>query len=76
MPRLICTYRLFVEILAAHGFVLHRHDGGSHQRWRSEVNGRVYLVDVTPHRINDDIPTGTLKAMIRQSGLSEKLFRR
>lgn len=40
------------------------------------VGGRAQLVDVTPHNVNDEIKTGTLKSMIRQSGLNQRLFRR
>jgi len=76
LPRLICTYREFIAIREQHGFLCIRHDGGSHQRLRGDVGGEVRLVDVTPHRLHDEIKTGTLKSMIRQSGLSEKLFRR
>lgn len=76
MPRLVCTYRRFIEIIEAHGFVLLRHDGGSHRRYRGMVGGRAQLVDVTPHNVNDEIKTGTLKSMIRQSGLNQRLFRR
>lgn len=34
------------------------------------------MVDLTPHNWKDEIPTGTLKSMIRQCGLSHKLFRK
>lgn len=76
MPRLICTFRRFIDILLDHGFVLLRHDGGSHRRYRGVVGEKVRLVDVAAHNLNDEIKTGTLKSMIRQSGLPEKLFRR
>lgn len=76
MPKLICTYTRFVEILTEFGFTLHRHDGSSHQRWRGTIGGNVRFVDISPHGRDREIPTGTLKAMIRQSGLDQKLFRK
>lgn len=76
MSRLVCTYERFLAIIEAHGFKLLRHDGGSHRRYRGEVNGEVRLVDLTPHNWHDEIATGTLKSMIRQCGLPQKLFRK
>ena len=40
------------------------------------VGGAVRFVDVAYHAIGDDVPMGTLESMIRQSGLSKKLFRK
>lgn len=77
MPRLKCTYQQVIDILLAHGFVLHRHDGGSHRRYRGEHGGSVWFVDVAPHgSLKDNVPTGTLNSIIRQSGLKKALFRR
>lgn len=76
MPRLNCTFAQFIKIIEAHGFILKRHDGGSHRRYRGTVGGKVRLVDVAAHNLKDNIRPGTLKAMIRQSGLPVKLFRR
>jgi predicted RNA binding protein YcfA (HicA-like mRNA interferase family) len=76
LPRLICTYQRFLEIITEYGFVLHRHEGGSHRRYRGVVNGEVRLVDLSPHNWDDEIKTGTLKSMIRQCGLPQKLFRK
>jgi hypothetical protein len=45
--------------LLAHGFLLHRHDGTSHRRYRGVVNGKVMFVDVAVHNLSDDIPIGT-----------------
>lgn len=60
----------------AHGFVLHRQGAGSHRRYRGIVEGQVRYVDFAAHSLNDEIKPGTLKSMIRQSGLSERLFRK
>ncbi len=76
MPRLVCTFRRFLEILTDHGFVLHHQGSGSHRRYRAVIGGEVRLVDFAAHNLNDEIRTGTLKSMIRQSGLKEGLFRK
>lgn len=76
MPRLVCTFQRFIEIIEAHGFAQIRHGATSHRRYRGMVNGRVCLVDVAYHNIRDEVRTGTLKSMIRQSGLPASLFRR
>ena len=76
MPRLNCTFAEFLAIIEKQGFTLHRHDGGSHRRYRGTVGSKVMFVDVAYHRIGDPVPTGTLNSMIRQSGLSKGLFRK
>jgi predicted RNA binding protein YcfA (HicA-like mRNA interferase family) len=63
-------------IIEAHGFTKIRHGATSHRRYRAVIGGSERLVDVTPHNLNSDIPIGTLKAMIRQSGLPQHLFRK
>jgi predicted RNA binding protein YcfA (HicA-like mRNA interferase family) len=69
------TFGRFVEILRAHGFVLHRQSATSHAIYRGEVDGKVQQVVVAAHRMSDDVKPGTLASMIRQSGLPRKLFR-
>ena len=76
MPRLKCTFAEVLAILEAHGFALLRHEGTSHRRYRAEIAGVVYLVDLCPHNWNDDVPIGTLQAIIRQSGIPKKKFRK
>ena len=76
MPRLKCTFREFIAILETHGFTEVRHQGGSHRRFRGEFGGQVRMVTVAYHAMGDEILTGTLEAMIRQSGLPKKLFRK
>lgn len=75
MPRLTLTYREFIEVISGQGFKLHRHDRGSHQRWRAEKDGRPIFVTVAAHNLGDTIPPGTLASMIRQSELGSKAFR-
>jgi predicted RNA binding protein YcfA (HicA-like mRNA interferase family) len=74
VPRLKCTGKAVIDILFVHGFVLHRHDGTSHRRFRAEVNGKIMFVDVAVHNLSDDIPGGTLASIVRQFGLPKKLF--
>jgi predicted RNA binding protein YcfA (HicA-like mRNA interferase family) len=76
LSRLKCKFGEFVDILLANGFVLHRQDGTSHSQYRKQEGNKVFLVTVSSHGDNDDIKTGTLQSMIRQSGLSKKLFRK
>ncbi|MFM8471474.1 MAG: type II toxin-antitoxin system HicA family toxin [Limisphaerales bacterium] len=65
----------FVEIIREHGFDVHRQGAGSHVIYRGVVGGKVCLVTVAAHKMSDEIKPGTLAAMIRQSGLSKRLFR-
>ncbi|MGZ8309156.1 MAG: type II toxin-antitoxin system HicA family toxin [Rhodoplanes sp.] len=76
MPRLKCTYSEFIAIIAKYGFELHRHGATSHARYRGIVNGEVRFVDCCGHSSSDEIPIGTLQSMIRQTGLSKRLFRK
>jgi len=58
----------FLRILTAHGFrfVTQR---GSHAKYRDDLGHMV----IVPHP-RKDIPIGTLRSMIRQSGLAKELF--
>lgn len=73
MPRLKCTFAQFIAILRQHDFEAIRQEG-SHARYRAERGGKVWLVTVAGSG-NTDIKPGTLKSMIRQSGLPASLFR-
>jgi predicted RNA binding protein YcfA (HicA-like mRNA interferase family) len=76
VPRLVCTYRFFIEILLAHNFKPDDRKGTSHVRYRGEYGGQVRYVDVAAHNMGDNIPTGTLVSMIRQSGMPKSFFRK
>jgi predicted RNA binding protein YcfA (HicA-like mRNA interferase family) len=76
VPRLKCTFREFIAIIEAHGFSLHRHGATSHRRYRGIIDGQVRFVDVAGHNDNDEIRPDTLASMIRQTGLSRRLFRK
>ena len=67
MPKRIPSAE-FISILTAHGFdfVFKR---GSHAKYR-DARGHTVII---PHP-RKDIPVGTLRSMIRQSGLPNELF--
>jgi predicted RNA binding protein YcfA (HicA-like mRNA interferase family) len=67
MPKRIPSAE-FIAILTVHGFefVSQR---GSHAKYR-DANGHTVII---PHP-RKDIPVGTLRSMIRQSGLPKELF--
>ena len=75
MPRLKCTVGEFISIIESYKFVKIRHGATDHRRYRGEVGGQVRLVDVSGGN-HDDVDTGTLQSMIRQSGLPKRLFRK
>jgi predicted RNA binding protein YcfA (HicA-like mRNA interferase family) len=60
--------------LEARGFAEIRHEATSHRRWRGVIDGEVKLVTVAYHNIGAHIGLTVLQSMIRQSGLSKKLF--
>ncbi len=63
----------FIRLLEVRGFELTR-KSGSARIYKGQIGGKTRLVSVHFHRGSDDIKTGTLKSMIRQSGLPKKLF--
>jgi predicted RNA binding protein YcfA (HicA-like mRNA interferase family) len=64
MERLM-KYREYIRLIRADGWRLEKQEG-SHQKWvHSTKPGKV---TVAGHP-NDDIPPGTLKAMLKQTGL-------
>jgi predicted RNA binding protein YcfA (HicA-like mRNA interferase family) len=65
----------FIDVLAAHGSVLHRHGSGSHAIYRGVVERSVRLVTIAAHRMGDEIAPGTFASMIRQTGLPKHVFR-
>lgn len=67
-------FRQFIRILLDHGFELDR-QRGSHRIYKGVVGGKTRIVVVACHRESDDIRPGVFDSMIRQSGLSKKLFR-
>jgi predicted RNA binding protein YcfA (HicA-like mRNA interferase family) len=61
------------KILHKHGFVLSRQKG-SHQQFVGFIHGKKRRVTVIANQ--KSFAPGTLKSMIRQSGLFEEEFRR
>jgi predicted RNA binding protein YcfA (HicA-like mRNA interferase family) len=68
LPQL--KYREVVERLRAHGFVFDRPAKGSHEIWYNPLTRRRTTV---PHHPGS-LPLGTLRAIIRQTGLSVEQF--
>lgn len=64
------TYRDVVKKLRRAGFDFDRHAAGSHEIWYNPTTARRCTVPCHP----GDIPTGTLRAIVRQAGLSVKEF--
>jgi len=71
MTRLVpMTYREVVQRLRAAGFEFDRQAKGSHEIWYSTTTRRRTTV---PHHPGT-IPRGTLRAIIREAGLSVEEF--
>ena len=64
------TYREVVRKLRAAGFEFDRSAAGSHEIW---YNPQTRLRTTIPNHPGD-LPTGTLRAIIRQTGLTKKQF--
>ena len=64
------NYRTVTGHLRRHGFIFDRNAKGSHEIWFHPVSR---LRTTVPHHPGD-IPRGTLRAIIRQSGLSVDEF--
>jgi predicted RNA binding protein YcfA (HicA-like mRNA interferase family) len=58
-------YRDFTRMLKDNGWQLEKQEG-SHQKWAHPEKSTKVTVAGHP---NDDIPPGTLKAMLKQAGL-------
>lgn len=67
-------FRDFIRILVRHGFELDR-QRGSHRVYKGYAGARTRVVVVACHSESDDIETGTLSSMIRQSRLPKRTFR-
>lgn len=66
-PRLpALTARQILQRLRRAGFIFDRQAKGSHEIWRHPDTGRRVVVPNHP----GDLPRGTLRAIIRQTGLS------
>jgi predicted RNA binding protein YcfA (HicA-like mRNA interferase family) len=63
-------YRDVVTRLRQHGFEYLRPGKGSHEFWINRQTGKVTMIACHP----GDLPRGTLRAIIRQTGLSVEEF--
>jgi predicted RNA binding protein YcfA (HicA-like mRNA interferase family) len=64
------SYRDVVRRLKLFGFVFDRQAAGSHEIWFNPVTG---LYTTMPNHPGD-LPEGTLRAIIRQAGLTPEQF--
>lgn len=60
-----------VRIVEQHGFVLIS-QRGSHQKWRHPDTGKQVIV---PYHKGKQLPLGTLRSIIKGSGIPEEVFR-
>ena len=63
-------YRQVIKKLKAFGFAFDRHAAGSHEIWYNEETDRYTTVQNHP----GDIPEGTLRAILREAGISPNNF--
>ncbi|MBI5061639.1 MAG: type II toxin-antitoxin system HicA family toxin [Candidatus Aenigmarchaeota archaeon] len=72
MTRLpILSGREIIKILSKNGFEIVGRKG-SHVRMKKIAPNGIFIVVIPDHK---EIPVGTLKSIIRQSDLSEEVFR-
>ena len=65
-------YRQIVKRLKRFGFVFDRQAAGSHEIWFNPRTSRYTTVPNHP----GDMPEGTLRAILKQAGISAELFLR
>jgi len=63
-------YRQIVKKLKAFGFEFFRHAAGSHEIWRNPSTGRFTTIPNHP----GDMPEGTLRAILKQAGVTPDEF--
>lgn len=63
-------YREIVRRLKTFGFEFARHAAGSHEIWRCFETGRMTTIPNHP----GDLPEGTLRAILKQAGISPDDF--
>lgn len=63
-------YREIVKRLKASGFAFDRQATGSHEIWYNEVTDRY----TTVQNHSGDMPEGTLRAILREAGISPNDF--
>ena len=63
-------YRQIVARLGQLGFQFHRQAAGSHEIWRNPITSRFTTI---PNH-SGDMPEGTLRAILRQAGVTQDEF--
>lgn len=63
-------YRQIIKNLKKLGFEFDRQAAGSHEIWFNPISGKYTTIPNHP----GDMPEGTLKAILRQSGISADQF--
>ena len=63
-------YREIVKRLKAFGFAFDRQAAGSHEIWYNEIADRY----TTVQNHSGDMPEGTLRAILREAGISPNEF--
>jgi predicted RNA binding protein YcfA (HicA-like mRNA interferase family) len=63
-------YRDIIARLRALGFEFHRQAAGSHEIWHNPTTGKFTTIPNHP----GDMPEGTLRAILRQAGISPDAF--
>lgn len=71
MPLRDLSYREVTRRLEKLGFRFHRQGKGSHELWVRDSDGRVIPV---PHYRGKNIRKGTVRAIIREAGVSVEEF--
>ena len=64
------SYRQIVKRLKELGFEFHRQAAGSHEIWLNPTSNRYTTIPNHP----GDMPEGTLRAILKQSGIEPDVF--
>ncbi|ELR99036.1 type II toxin-antitoxin system HicA family toxin [Gloeocapsa sp. PCC 73106] len=64
------SYRKIIKILKSFGFIFDRQAAGSHEIWYNLETGNYTTI---PHH-SGDMPEGTLRAILKQAGISPDDF--
>jgi len=64
------NYRQITKRLRKRGFVFDRQAAGSHEIWHNPATGKYTTIPNHP----GDMPEGTLRAILKQAGISPNIF--
>jgi predicted RNA binding protein YcfA (HicA-like mRNA interferase family) len=64
------SYRDIIKRLRAYGFMFDRQAAGSHEIWYNEQTDKYTTIPNHP----GDMPEGTLRAILREAGISPDMF--